>query len=218
MRWRVLLLPLLALLAVAVVIGVQLASGGDEYVPPPPGPACVERALPPESADLERVVEGLVLLGVQRAACDLGISRERLLLSLPSARARAALASQIGREEAAVTAALKRGLRDAATVLQRAGRLPRASELLDDYAGDLGLPGIAESAITRLPDSVIDGLLPTGDVLRRAIDELDTGALLSGLGQSGVLEAQLRAAIRDAAIAEARERLREQADSLLPWR
>lgn len=218
MRWRVLLLPLLALLAVAVVIGVQLASGGDDYVPPAPAPACVQRELPPASADLERVVEGLVLLGVQRAACDLGVSRERLLLSLPSARARAALASQIGRDEAAVTAALKRGLRDAATVLQRAGRLPRASELLDDYAGDLGLPGIAESAITRLPDRVIDGLLPTGDVLRRAIDELETDALLNGLGQSGVLEAQLRAAIRDAAIAEARERLREQADSLLPWR
>lgn len=219
MTWRVLMLPLAALVAVAAVLGVQLASGGDDYVPPPPAPACVERELPAAGADLERVVEGLVLLGVQRAACDLGVSRERLLLALPSAQARRSLAAERGATGGEVTATLKRGLRDAATELERAGRLPRASALLDDYAGRLGLPGIAESAVARLPDRVVDGLVPTGAVLRRAIDDLDAERVLASIAADGAgLEGHLRSAIVAAVLAEARERLRAQAESLLPWR
>lgn len=210
MSLRAILLPLLAILAVAGVVGAQVAAGGRDFVPARAADPCRERPLGPPLKDLEPLAEQVVLLGVQRAACTLGVPRERLVLALPSARDRLALARQTGRDERGLAAALTAGLDHAVGRLDRAGRLPRASDLLDTYAGDLGLPGLAEAAIRRIPDGVVDDLLPTGPVLHRALKQIDVDAILRDLDDPDGLEAKLRDDIKDAALAEAKARLIEK--------
>lgn len=207
MTLRALLLPLVALLAAGAVLGIQLLSGGADFVPARTSDPCVEGPLPAATEDIEPLAQTVVVLGVQRAACTLGVSRERLVLALPSARDRAELARSAGRTEAGLPSALKAGLDHAVARLDRADRLPPASALLDSYAGELGLPGLAEAAVKRIPDGVVDGLLPTGAVLRRALAPLDVATLLKDLEDPDALEAQLTKAVKDAALAEAKARL-----------
>lgn len=204
MSARAILLPLVALLASLGLIGVHLASGGDDFAPAKPADPCVERPLRPAASveDLEPLVEELVVLGVARAACTLGVTRERLVLALPREADRREVA-----DDATLARALKGGLERALDRLERGRRLPRASDLRDEYVDDLGLPGLAESAIRRLPDSVIDDLLPTGAVLRRALDDLDVLAVVREIDEPDALERRLRDGIESAARAEAKERL-----------
>jgi hypothetical protein len=70
-------LPLIAVLLVAAVLGVQLAAGGGDYVPRRPANPCTPRPVPPIPAQLEPLAERIVLLGLDSAACRLGVSRER---------------------------------------------------------------------------------------------------------------------------------------------
>ncbi|MDQ8044620.1 MAG: hypothetical protein AAGC46_04270 [Solirubrobacteraceae bacterium] len=215
---RPLILPFAAVAVVAVVLAVQLASGGASYGSTASAPAsspCVERALPAASTDLEPVIEDAVLGGLERAACSLGVTREALLLALPSSRDRLALARAHGSTEAGLEAALKTGMLTEVRRLDRAGLLPPASALVDTYADQLGLSGLAATAIKQVPSSVVDGLLPTGEVLERAIGGLDVGRLLTQFDQPGGIEPALRTAIQDAAVAEAKSRLLDQVpDSL----
>ena len=53
----------------------------------------VDRPVPPE---LEPLAERVVLIGLDETACPLGVSRERLVLALPSAEDRRALAAELG--------------------------------------------------------------------------------------------------------------------------
>lgn len=222
MSCRTLLLPFAALVAVAVVLGVQLASGGADYGPPQPAAACTgarddrqTRAFPPANAGLDRLTEYVVLAGVEEAACELRISRERLLLALPSAEGRRAVARAADAEQGDVTRVLKDGLRHGIAALGSAGRLPPASVLLDRHAGQLGLPGLLAGAVNRVPDRVVDGLLPTAEVLISAVDRLNLDELLNGINDPQRLETALRAAIGSAALDVARERL---TDALRFWR
>ncbi|MGH2886974.1 MAG: hypothetical protein ACRDPA_30505, partial [Solirubrobacteraceae bacterium] len=73
-------LPLIAVLLVAAVLGVQVAAGGGHYVPLAPANPCEPRPVPPIPPRLEPLAEQIVLLGLDGAACQLGISRERLVL------------------------------------------------------------------------------------------------------------------------------------------
>lgn len=207
MNVRALLLPLVAALLAAGLIAVHVASGGDDYEPTPPADPCVERPLGPRTTDLEPLAEQLVLIGIQRAACTLGITRERLVLALPRAQDRRELAREIGRPEPALGDAIKAGLNHGITRLERGGRLPKASSLIDSYVDELGLPGLAESAVKRLPDRVVDDLLPTGPVLRRALARTDVNVLLQGIDDPDALEKRLKDQILDSAKDEARERL-----------
>ncbi|MCW2998638.1 MAG: hypothetical protein JWN65_2187 [Solirubrobacterales bacterium] len=210
MNLRPILLPLLALVVAAALVGVHLVAGGADFVPARAADPCRDRPLGPRADGLEPLTEALVLSGVQRAACTLGVTRERLILALPSARDRRAIGQESGRGERGVVHALWRGLDGAVVRLDRAGRLPRASVLRDAYAGELGLPGIAEEAVRRIPDSVVDDLLPTGPVLRRALRQVDLESILRDLDQPDALQSRLRAAIKAAALAEARARLIEK--------
>lgn len=207
MSSRGVLLPLVALLAAAALLALQLAAGGADFVPARAADPCVERPLGPPRTDLEPLAEQVVLLGVTRAACTIGVTRERLVLALPLTRDRLALARATGRSEVGLAVALRHGLEHAVDRLDRAGRLPKASALLDSYAGDLGLPGLAESAVRRIPDGAVDGPLPTGAVLRRALAGIDMPKLLRELDDPEALQQQLTATIRRAAIDEARARL-----------
>jgi hypothetical protein len=194
---RRLALPLIAVLLVAAVLGVQVAAGGGDYVPLRPADPCTRRPVPPIPAHLDPLVERIVLLGLDGAACRLGISRERLVLALAGTRAL----------EPAAVAALKAGLRDAVDRLEREGRLPKVSQLLPDALDRANLPGIVKTIIEAIPSGVVDNALPTGPLLRRTVEELDVNRLLHELGSEGQLESTLRSAILRAALQQILDRL-----------
>jgi len=195
---RRLALPLIAVLLVAAVLGVQVAAGGGHYAPLRPANPCTPRPVPPIPAQLEPLAEQIVLLGLDGAACRLGISRERLVLALAETR------SLDPRE----SAALKAGFADAVNRLDREGRLPKVSELLPQALGQANLPGIVKTIIAAIPDGLVDNLLPTGPLLRQAINELDINRLLRQLDNPNQLDAALQSAILQAALRQILDRLR----------
>jgi hypothetical protein len=194
---RRLALPVIAVLLVVAVLGVQLAAGGGNYVPLRPANPCTPRPVPPIPAQLEPLAEQIVLLGLDGAACRLGISRERLVLALAETR------SLDPRE----SAALKAGLVDAVDRLNREGRLPKVSQLLPQALDQANLPGIVKTIIGAIPNGVIDSLLPTAPLLRQTVNELDVDRLLRQLDNPNQLDSALQSAILQAALRQILDRL-----------
>ena len=195
-------LPLIAVLLVAAVLGVQLAAGGGDYVPKRPADPCSPRPVPPIPPQLDPVAERVVLLGLDNAACRLGVSRERLVLELADQRTL----------DPKAPAALKAGLGAAVTRLEREKRLPKVSQVLPEALDQSGLPGFAQTLIGALPDSIVDSTLPTGPLLRRAVSQLDVEKLVGQLNDPKQLEAAIRTAIQNAA----RDQIVEKVRSLGP--
>jgi hypothetical protein len=194
---RRLALPLIAVVLVAAVLGVQVAAGGGHYVPRRPANPCIPRPVPPIPAQLEPLAEQIVLIGLDNAACQLGISRERLVLALADTRTL----------DPRAPAALKAGLRDAVNRLDREGRLPKVSALLPDALGQANLPGIAKTLLEAIPAGLVDNALPTGPLLLRTVDELNVDRLLHQLNDPGQLDSAVRSAILQAALHQIRDRL-----------
>lgn len=195
---RELILPLMAVLLVGAVLGVQVASGGGDYEPRRPADPCVARPVGTVPPQLDALTERIVLLGLDRAACRLGVPRERLVLSL----------AEQGTPDPDVAPALKAGLLDAVERLDREGRLPKTSQLLPEVLAQADLPGFVETIIGAIPDGTVDNLLPTGPVLRRAVDQLDVARLLRDLNDPDQLDAAVREALVRAARDEILARLR----------
>ncbi|HUA06099.1 MAG TPA: hypothetical protein VMB27_19480 [Solirubrobacteraceae bacterium] len=183
-------LPLIAVVLVAAVLAVQVAAGGAHYVPLRPANPCSPRPVPPIPAQLEPLAEQIVLLGLDSAACRLGISRERLVLAL----------AETHTLDPRQSAALKAGLADAVDRLDREGRLPKVSQLLPQALAQTHLPGIVKTIVEAIPDPVVDNLLPTAPLLRRTVDALDINRLLRELGDPGQLNSALQSAILQAAL------------------
>jgi hypothetical protein len=194
---RRLALPLIAVLLVVAVLGVQLAAGGGHYVPLRPANPCTPRPVPPIPAQLEPLAEQIVLLGLDGAACRLGISRERLVLALAETRSL----------DPRQSAALKAGLVDAVDRLNREGRLPKVSQLLPQALDQANLPGIVKTIIGAIPNGVIDNLLPTAPLLRQTVNELDVDRLLRQLDNPNQLDSALQSAILQAALRQILDRL-----------
>ena len=195
---RRLALPLIAVALVAAVLGVQVAAGGGDYLPRRPANPCKPRPVPPIPPKLEPLAEQIVLLGLDGAACRLGISRERLVLALADTRTL----------EPRASAALKAGLGDAVDRLGREGRLPKVSQLLPEALGQANLPAIAKTILEAIPGGVVDNLLPTRPLLRRTVDELDIDRLLHELNDPRRLDPAIRSAILQAALRQILDRLR----------
>lgn len=192
-----------ALILSAGLICVQLASGGADFVPQRTADPCQDRGRP-APADLEGLAEAVVLTGVDEAACKLGVSRERLLLALPSQPDRAELARELGTDEEGLAQATKDGLLTGIDRLEKAGQLPKASALLPSIADQLG---ISTGLVGLIPDGVVDNLLPTADLLRRSIEKVDVNAVLADLDDRKALESTLRDVLFKAAIEEAKARI-----------
>jgi hypothetical protein len=195
---RRLALPLIALMLVAGVLGVQVAAGGGHYAPLRPANPCTPRPVPSIPAQLEPLTEQIVLLGLDSAACRLGISRERLVLAL----------AESGTVNPQTAAALKAGLGDAVNRLDRARRLPKVSQLLPQALDQSSLPGIAKTIIEAIPAGVVDNLLPTGPLLRSTVDELDINRFLHELHDPSQLNSALQSAIIQAALRQILNRVR----------
>ena len=194
---RRLALPLIAVVLVVAVLGVQVAAGGGHYVPLSPANPCTPRPVPAIPAQLEPLAEQIVLLGLDSAACRLGISRERFVLALAETRSL----------DPRQSAALKAGLVDAVDRLEREGRLPKVSQLLPPALDQANLPGIVKTIIEAIPDSVVDNLLPTAPLLRGAVGELDINRLLHELNDPRQLNSALQSAILQAAQRQILDRL-----------
>jgi hypothetical protein len=187
-RVRAGVLPLIAVLLVSGVLGVQRANGGGDFVPTRPADPCAVRAVTSTSSGIEGLGERLVLLGLDGAACRLKISREALVLQL----------AQPGARTDAQINAMRAGLLEAVDRMKASGSLPPASDLTDEAVNNSSLNGLVKFAIKALPDSVIDAALKTDDVLRRAINGLDLRKLLSNLDDPDKLTPQINAAVTDA--------------------
>jgi hypothetical protein len=186
---KTLALPLIAALLVTAVLGVQVAAGGGDYVPRRPANPCAPRPVPPIPAHLEPLAERVVLLGIDGAACRLGVSRERFVLDLANDRS----------PDPRTIAALHAGLHQAVDRLDSEHRLPKVSQLLPEALAQSGLPGLVKTLIGLIPAGTVDHTLPTAPLLRRTVDRLDIGRLLRELDDPGQLTAAVRAAILSAA-------------------
>jgi hypothetical protein len=185
---RVMMLPAVALVLVAGVLGIQVAHGGGSYAPLRPADPCMARTVTSRAGGIDGLTERLVLLGLDGAACRLHVSREALTLEL----------AQPGPRSDAEIAALRAGLLDAVRRMKADGTLPPASDLVDEALDNSDLNGFLKAAIRALPDSVVNSALHTDDVLTRTIDDLDLRALLANLDDQHDLNTQLNAAVTQA--------------------
>lgn len=187
-RLRAAGLPALALVLVGGVLSVQVAYGGGTFEPLRPADPCAARTVTSESEGIDALTERLVLIGLDNAACQLGVSREALTLEL----------AQGGTRTDAEIEAMRSGLLAAVDQMDEEGTLPPASELADEAIDNADLNGFLEALVRAIPDSVIDAALKTDDVLTRAITDLDLRALLANLDDQGDLNRQMEAAITQA--------------------
>jgi hypothetical protein len=190
-------LPVIAVLLVGAVLGVQVAAGGGDYVPRQSANPCVRRPIPPIQPHLEALAGEIVLIGLDSTACRLNISRERLALALADPRSR----------DPHEAAALKAGLLDAVDRLAREGRLPKVSRLLPDALDAAGLPSITRAILGAIPARLVDDALPTSTLLRRTLDEHNVARLLRELNDPGRLNSAIRSAVLHAALGQILDRL-----------
>ena len=123
-------LPLLvALGAVAAVIVPYLALGGGSYAPTPVADPCVRREWR-DPGGLQAVLEQVVLSGLDGAACDLGVSREELVLALADEASVDKFAAEHGITRADAERAVDEGIDRAIADAEQADALP-------DFVGSL---------------------------------------------------------------------------------
>lgn len=191
-------LPVLALLLVSSVLGIQLAHGGGSFEPAHTADPCAARTVTSQAPGIDGLVERLVLLGIDDAACRLQVSREALVLRL---------AEPASRSDAEVEA-LHAGLLSAVRRMQDDGSLPPASSLVGEALDSIELNAFLKAAILALPDPVIDAALKTDDILTRTIDGLDLRDMLANLDDQSSLEQQIQEAVvpavRDSVLARIR--------------
>jgi hypothetical protein len=114
---------LFAIVAVAAVVVPYVALGGGSYEPTPVADPCVKREWR-DPGGLQEVLEQVVLSAVDGAACELGTSREELVLALRDEQALDAFAAEHGVARADAERAVKDGLERAVAEAEDAGDLP----------------------------------------------------------------------------------------------
>ena len=128
---------LVAIAGAAVVVVPYVALGGGSYEPTPVSDPCVKREWR-DPGDLQAVLEQVALSALDGAACELGASREELVLALRDEKSLDAFAAEHHvsrkRAERAVHDGIERAVADA------------------DAAGTL--PGFVASLISRTVESV----------------------------------------------------------------
>jgi hypothetical protein len=191
-------LPVIAVVLVAGVLGVQLAHGGGSFEPLQPADPCAPREVTSQSEGIEGLTERLVLIGLDDAACSLGVSREALTLEL----------AQPGTRTDAEIDAVRQGLLSAVRQMKDDGTLPPVSDLADEALDTADLNPFLEAALRAIPDSAIDAALKTDDVLTRAIEDLDLRSLLENFDDQQALNDQVEAALTQAVKDSLADRIR----------
>lgn len=145
---------LVALVAVAAVLVPYAALGGASYEPTPLADPCKTRPWRNPSG-LGEALEQVALSGLDGAACDLGVSREDLVLALEDDASLEAFAAKQGISKADAEQAVQKGLLRAVADAEAAGVLPGF------------VAGLARGAIERVPPPLLlDALQQLGGLLR----------------------------------------------------
>lgn len=117
-------LPLLvSLAAVAAVIVPYVALGGATYAPTPTADPCETRVWR-DPGGLSEALEQVALSGLDGAACEIGVSREDLVLALRSESALDDFAHENGLAREDAEQAVQQGLLRALDDAQEAGAIP----------------------------------------------------------------------------------------------
>jgi hypothetical protein len=148
---------LVALVAVAAVLVPYLALGGGSYEPAAVADPCAARA--ERSPDgLSEVLEEIVLSGLDSAACELGVSREELVLAVRSEDALESFADEQGLSQDEVEQAVQEGL---------VAGIDKAEEdgSLSGFVGSLARRAVESVSVWELLDALdklqsLGGLLP----------------------------------------------------------
>lgn len=98
-----------ALIVSALLVGAYAAAGGLSYAPARVADPCTPRTLPPGTG-VSGQVEQIVLRATDGVACEVGVSREDLILSLRSSEKFHQLADDNGIDEHELESTLRRGL------------------------------------------------------------------------------------------------------------
>jgi hypothetical protein len=148
-------LPLfVALAAVAAVLVPYLALGGASYEPSPVADPCAPRDWR-DPGDLQAVLEQIALSTLDGAACELGVSREDLVLAVRDEESLEAFADERGISRADAEQAVDEGLERAVADADDAGALPGFVASLVRRTVEAVPPWLVLDALERLL-----GLLP----------------------------------------------------------
>jgi hypothetical protein len=135
---------LAALAAVAAVVGTYLALGGASYEPTPVADPCETREWR-NPGNAEQAIEQIVLSALDGAACELGVSREEILLAFGDRQSLDAFSARLGISRKEAEDAVRAGLLRAVDDAEEAGALPDA------------VAGLVKTAVARIPpDRVLD--------------------------------------------------------------
>jgi hypothetical protein len=148
-------LPLaVALGAVALVLAPYLALGGSSFEPTPVADPCVTREWR-DPGGLQEVLEQVALSALDGAACELGVSREDLVLAVRDEESLDAFAEERGLSRADAERAVQDGLERSIDDAEEAGALPGFLASLARRAVDTVPPWLLLETLESL-----GGLLP----------------------------------------------------------
>jgi hypothetical protein len=111
-----------ALIASLALTGVYLAAGGASYVPAKTQDPCKHRPWR-NPQGIEEIVEQFSFSALDGAACELGVSRERLARALATPRSRERFMQRYGIDDTELARALRAGLVRAVDDAEAAGAL-----------------------------------------------------------------------------------------------
>lgn len=111
-----------AIVASLALVGAYLAAGGSSYAPAEVQDPCEDRPWrDPEG--LEEIAEQFSLSALDGAACELGVSREKLARALATPASRERFTRRYGIDDAELARAIRAGLLRAVDDAERAGAI-----------------------------------------------------------------------------------------------
>jgi hypothetical protein len=108
--WRGRVLVVGALVLSLALCGIYLAAGGTSYTPEASANPCDPRPPAETSGGLEGLAERFTLSALDGAACQLGVSRERLARALATPENRERFVKHFHIDDSKLTAAIRAGL------------------------------------------------------------------------------------------------------------
>jgi hypothetical protein len=138
-----------AVAALALVV-VYVALGGASFAPAKVADPCVAREWR-EPEGVEKVAEKIVLSGLDRAACELGVTREQIVLAFAGRGSLTRLAREHGISEERLEELVRSGLLRAIDDAERAGALDTGvADLLRGLVGRIPVRSLLD-LLDRLP-------------------------------------------------------------------
>ena len=143
-------LPLLVAVGlVAAVVVPYLALGGGSFEPTPVADPCEARERP-DADGVGETIELIALAAVDGVACELGVSREDLVLAVRSEDALTAFSEEQGIERVELERAIRDGLVQAVDDADEAGALPGFLAPVVRRAAESVPPWLVLEALERL--------------------------------------------------------------------